>query len=185
MQYCFINENIKYDGSQLRSHWIFEVTGLLGDSIVAFLGPAEVSSKNLVDLVDATKKENILSPLMLHFIVEHFGSSLVETILKQRLLCAIVAEELSRRIQTRDVERRGDDLYDGDKKLSVSIATISPLSCLIHFGINIKTKGTPLPTKGLADYNIEPQGFADIIMRKYTEEIKSVLAAKCKVRAVP
>jgi hypothetical protein len=185
MQYRFINENIKYDGLQLRSHWIFENTGLLGDAIVAFSGPADVPSKNLVDLVDAAAKSKILSPLMLHFIAEHFGSTLSEAILKQRLLCAIAAEELTRKLRSHDVERRGNDLYDGDKKLSVSIATVSPISCLIHFGINIRTEGTPLPTKGLAEYNIDPIGFADTIMRKYADEMKSASAAGHKVRPVP
>lgn len=185
MYYRFINENIKYDGLQLRSHWIYENTELLGDAIVAFSGPADVPSKNLVDLVDASAKAKIVSPLMLHFIAEHFDSTLAETILKQRLLCAIATEELTRKIGRHDVERRGNDLYDGDKKLSVSIATASPISCLIHFGINIKTEGTPLPTRGLAEYNIDPIGFADTVMRKYVEEMKSTVIAKYKVRAVP
>lgn len=184
MEYRLLNETIKYDGTQLKSHWIFERTKIIGDAIVAFLGPADVSLKNMVDLADVAAKAKIASPEMLHFIVEHFDMSLSAVIIGQRLLCAIASEELTRRIGKPIIERRGDDLYDGDRKLSVSIATRSPMSALIHFGINIRCEGTPVPTKGLADYNIDPSGFAGAVMQRYADEMKSLKTARCKVRAV-
>lgn len=184
MELLFIKEPITYDGTQLRSHWIFEQTGVFGDSIVAFTGPADVPLKNMVDLADVAAKENIYSTSMLHFIVEHFETDLVSMILRQRLLSAIAVEELKKHNQCKTVERKGDDLYDGGKKLSVSIATASPVSCLIHFAINIKSDKTPVPTKGFADYDIDPKTFADIVMQKYIDEMNSVRQARCKVRAV-
>ena len=38
----------------------------------------------------------------------------------------------------------GDDIFIGDAKLSVSIATASISSMKIHFALNITTKGTPI-----------------------------------------
>jgi len=185
MENCFINETIKYDGTQLRSHWIFGQTGIVGDSIVAFTGPADVPLKNMVDLADVAAKENIYSTSMLHFIVEHFDADLSSTILRQRILCAIAAEELKKHSQCKTVLREGDDLYDGERKLSVSIATASPVSCLIHFAINIISDKTPVPTKGLADYDIDPRQFADSVMKRYRKEMGSAKTARCKVRSVP
>ena len=42
-----------------------------------------------------------------------------------------------------DIQRNGDDLFLGQGKLSVSIATCSASSMKIHFGINLTTAGTP------------------------------------------
>jgi len=185
MESSFLTETVKYDGTQLRSHWIYEQTGILGNAITAFIGGADVPLKNMVDLVDVKAKENIYSTSMLHFLVEHFSEDLSSMILRQRLLAAIATEELKRFDRCKEVQRKGDDIYDGDKKLSVSIATASPVSCLIHFGINIKSEKTPVPTKGLADYDIDPKQFADILMRRYVEELRSINTARCKVRSVP
>jgi hypothetical protein len=184
MEHHFLSNEIKYDGTQLRSHFIFGQTGVLGDAICAFTGPADVPLKNMVDLADVAAKENIYSTSMLHFIVEHFDADLTSTILRQRLLAAIAAEELKKHDGCKGVERRGDDLYDGDRKLSVSIATASPVSCLIHFAINVKSDKTPVLTKGLADYDIDPAKFADFVMQRYASEMNSVKTARCKVRAV-
>ena len=53
MQTQFIDQPIDYDGTQLRSHWIYETTGHLGESLVAFSGGCDVSIEHLVDLEDA------------------------------------------------------------------------------------------------------------------------------------
>lgn len=184
MKHSFLNEQMTYDGTQLRSHWIFEHTGAAGDGVVSFIGPADVPLTNMVDLVDVKAKENIYSTSMLHFIVENFDTDLTTMILRQRLLSTIASETL-KRSGCKNVVRKGDDLYDGEKKLSVSIATASPVSCLIHFAINIKSDRTPVPTIGLSDYDIDPKRFADEVMRLYVEEMGSVRTARCKVRAVP
>ena len=184
MKTLYIDKKIKYDGSQLRSHWIFENTKILDDAIVAFCGPADVSLKYMVDLVDVHNKEGIYSNLMLHFIAEHFEMDLKSTIFAQRLLCSIVADELRAMTGVYNIKRTGDDIFDGDKKLSVSIATKSPVSSLIHFGININSKGTPVATKGLDDYNVNVVDFAGIILKRYSDEIFSAGIAQRKVRAV-
>jgi hypothetical protein len=184
MKFCLISEIIKYDGTQLKSHWIYDMTGIMGDALASFTGPADVPLTNMVDLADVKAKEHIFSTSMLHFIVEHFETDLTTMILRQRLLTAIAAETL-KKFGCKDVLRKGDDLYDGEKKLSVSIATASPVSCLIHFAINIKSDRTPVPTMGLSDYDIDPKRFADEVSRRYVDEMETIGTARCKVRAVP
>lgn len=184
IQTKFIREMITYTGEQLRSHWIYHKTGLLGDAIVAFRGPAQVNQDHLVDLADVREGKYIQSKDMLHFLIEHFDSDLVRTILRQRLLISICAEKLNQHLDRFSVLRNGDDLYDEDKKLSVSIATLSPVSSLIHVGINIDSTGTPVPAMGLSDYSIDSEPFAEEVLDSYSQEIKGVEIARCKVRGV-
>ncbi|MFA4875761.1 MAG: DUF366 family protein [bacterium] len=184
MKSIWIDDEITYDGTQLSSHWIHAKCGVLGDSIACFMGPADVPLEKMVDLVDVAQRSPIYSKRMLHFIIEHFDADLALTIARQRLLTAISADELRARTKGAAIERRGDDIYEGDLKISVSIATASPVSCLIHFAMNVESVGTPVPTRGLADYGIEPKPLADAIVRQYCEEIASMSLARCKVRAV-
>lgn len=175
---------IPYDGSQLRAHWIAAQTGQYGDAIVAFRGAAVVGHQHMVDLEDVAARAWIASDDMLHFIVEYFDHDLERMILRQRLLIVLIAEQLRHTQPTRHIQRRGDDLYDGDAKLTVSIATASPISCLIHTGINISSANTPVLTKGLNDYDIAPKPFADAVMQSYVDELASIHHARCKVRGV-
>lgn len=181
----FIREKILYTGEQLCSHWILKQTGVLGDAIVSFKGGADVSVASLVDLVDVKENAPIWSSLMLHFIVEHFGISLENAVLRQRLLVTIIADELKKYPKAKKVIRRGDDLYDGKKKLSVSIAAKSPVSCCIHTALNIDSVGTPVSTIGLADYNIDAKRFALNIMKNYGHENSQMSVACSKVRPIP
>ncbi|MFH0799038.1 MAG: DUF366 family protein [Pseudomonadota bacterium] len=182
MKTTWIDRKICYDGTQLRSHWIYNETGALGDAIASFEGPADVPLANMVDLADARDKANIFSRSMLHFIVEHFDGDLPLAVARQRLLATISSEEL--RARAPDMMRRGDDLYDKERKLSVSIATASPVSTLIHFAVNIDAAGAPVSAVGLNDLGVEPKPFAERIMQRYSQEIESMMNARCKVRAV-
>jgi hypothetical protein len=69
-------------------------------------------------------------------------------------------------------------------KLSVSIATASPVSTLIHTGFNIETEGTPVPTAGLAEQGVDIPAFAAEVLRRYAAEVQDIWLARCKVRAV-
>lgn len=182
MKSKFIKKRITYTGEQLHSKWAQNFR-IKGDSIVAFIGPARVV-EHMVDLEDIKKKAFIYSDLMLHFIVEHFGMKLPEAVARQRLLMALIAEHLNHHLSRLRIQRSGDDLYDGKKKLSVSIATLSPVSAMIHVGLNITTSGTPVPTIGLKDYKIRPQSFARGIMQAYLGEVTGITKATKKVRPV-
>lgn len=177
----FISKEIKYTGGELHSHFAFKKFGLLGDSIIAFIGECDITTLKMVDLEDIKNKSKIYSKKMLHFIIEHFDDNLENIVLKQRLFAHLIADEINK-ITKRQVICIGDDIYDKNKKLSISIATVSPVSSMIHFGINVISKGTPVITIGLVDYSINPKNFARIIIKRYINEIKSIEKTKCKVR---
>lgn len=184
MKTFFIDKDIKYIGSQLAPHWIYKNFKIQGDAIVAFCGECEVKLTEMVDIEDVINNEPIYSKYMLSFISEQFGINLVEGVLRQRLLITCIKEALERRGAV--VRRDGDDLFINDKKLSVSIATKSITSVLIHTGVNILTEGAPIPVSGLkTDLNIDNiKEFAIEIMEKYSEEIQDIILAGTKVRGV-
>ena len=82
------------------------------------------------------------------------------------------------------------DLHYGmsvnDKKLTVSIATKSLTSILIHTGINIDSTGAPVNACGLEnDLGIsDVKTFAEEIMKNYMEELEDIVLASTKVRGV-
>lgn len=174
---------MSYDGTQLQSHFAYKNFNLCGDSIVAFSGPCHVLKNQMVDLEDVKQNLFIYSENMLHFIVEHFDDDLIRMIAFQRLLVDNIIEELVDIQPELKLIRRGDDIFDDVCKLSVSIATASPISHLIHVGINISSKDTPVPTKGLQDYGINPHAVAIGCMNRYRSEIESIRKASAKVRA--
>ena len=183
IQVKFVEKKIAYTGEQLRSHWAYRSFDILGDSAVAFIGPCNVRPEFMKDVEDLKAASRIYSEEMLHFIIEHFGCGLNEAVLRQRLLVAIMAENLNRRdLKGGVVTRSGSDLYDGRLKLTVSIASVSSVSALIHAGINISSRNTPVPTHGLADYHIEPSAFAEEILAGYAAECEGILRARFKVR---
>ena len=73
-----------------------------------------------------------------------------------------------------------------NKKLSVSIATKSTTSILIHTGLNIDSTGAPVKASGLtSELGItDIKEFAQEIMRRYSEEIEDIILASTKVRGV-
>lgn len=191
MQTKYVDEKpIKYDGTQLAPHWIYRSFGIMGDAAVAFRGECEVKLTEMVDLEDVRANAPIYSREMLHFIVEFFDNDLEKAVYRQRLLITTIKESLERRDLS--PKRSGDDLFlkhsDGTNgKLSVSIATASPVSTLIHTGLNIISEGTPVPTVGLQDLGIqgsEVQALAVEVLGRYAEEVADIWLARCKVRPV-
>lgn len=181
MKILFINEKIDYDGTQLAPQWIYNNFGLLGDAAVAFIGEAKVPIENMVDLADVKENAFIYSPLMLNFIVEHFNTDLELAVYRQRMLMVCIKEELEQ--FEINVLRRGDDLYVNKGKLSVSIATTSLVSTLIHVGVNVNTQGTPVKTSGLSELGItDVKSFAFNVLKRYERELEQIYEARCKVR---
>ena len=178
-----LKEEIKYDVSQLRPHWIYRSHGLLGDAIVAFFGPVQVETEKMMDLKDIREKEAIYSPRMLSFIAEHFDTDLEKAIYRQFILTMAIKEELeNREIQ---LQRIGDDLYQDRAKLSVSIATSTVVSTLIHTGINVETQGTPVKTIGLNELGVtDLAAFAQNVMLRYKMELERIYEARCKARGI-
>ena len=84
------------------------------------------------------------------------------------------------------VVRYGDDLMIDGKKLSVSIATKSTTSILIHTGLNILSEGAPVKASGLtSELGItDIKEFALEVMKRYSEELEDINLASTKVRGV-
>jgi hypothetical protein len=172
---------IDYDGTQIHSLWAYRTFGLQGDSLVAFVGGCEIPFANMVDLEDVRAKSRIASPLMLHFIAEHFDLDLEKAVLRQRLLSTIVKDALPA-----GVRRDGDDLFLGPGKLSISIATLTPVSSKIHFGINVeRATDVGVETRALRDLNVEAVPLARAVLERYAADMDGVLDARTRVRGVP
>ena len=184
MKTKFIDDEIKYIGSQLKPHWIYKNFGIQGDAIVAFTGECDVNLSEMVDIEDVINKEPIYSKSMLSFISEQFGITLREGILRQRLLMCIIKELLEEKGIF--VVRNGDDLMIDGGKLSVSIATKSTTSVLIHTGLNIISDGAPVKAAGLkSELNTDNiKEFAIEVMKRYSAESDDIILAEAKVRGV-
>lgn len=177
-------EEIPYTGKELRSHWLLERFGLVGNAMVAFVGGCNVSGKDLVDVEDFRLGNVVASDRMLHFIVEIFGIDLLGIVFAQHLLCAVIAGEINKSLGRDIVERQGDDLFVKDGKLSVSIATISPISGLIHLGLNITHKGVPVKAASLDELGIDCYQFGARVLELFSAEVDGCLYATRKVRPV-
>ena len=184
MHISYFNKLLAYTGKELRSLFIYHQFNLQGNALVAFSGPCKVTLADLVDQEDVKRNAPIFSKLMLHFLGEFFGDDLEKTILRQRLLMACIFESLMAKAPQFSWVRDGDDIFMEKKKVSVSIATASPVSTLIHAGLNIETKGTPLPTFGLKEAKIEPAPLAALVLERFKSEMSGVWLARCKVRGV-
>lgn len=184
MKTQLLEQEIKYEGWQLSPHWIYKNFKIQGDATVAFIGECEVKLTEMVDIEDVINNEPIYSKSMLSFISEQFNVGLVEGVFRQRLLICIIKEVLEKR--GFKITRNGDDLFYEGKKLTVSIATKSINSILIHTGINIDSTNTPVKASGLtSEIGItDIKELAQEILTNYSEEINDIIMASTKVRGV-
>jgi hypothetical protein len=194
----------KYTGVELRPHFLLQELGLKGSGIGIFTGACEVKTEHLVDWEDRLANDKIQARSMIHFIGEFFGMSLNEGVLTQRFLMATMADilndelaaahksqaqSLSERLPERlperlNVRRSGDDLFVSDRKLSVSIVTASPVSILLHAGINIDPEGAPVPAIGLKEIGVASEVFTSRVKERFLEEWSDMKWACTKVRPV-
>mgnify|MGYP001365991274 CR=1 FL=1 len=180
MKSLWVENKIDYDGSQLRRMYAYENFGLLGDSIISFVGACDVRAENMKDGEDLFQGEKIFSESMLHFLIECHDTSLESMIAYQRLFTCMAKEQIEV-LAGQLFQRIGDDLYLADKKLNISIASANALSSMIHCGFNVSSKNTPVKTVGLEDLGIEAKSFALSMMQAWTEEYDGIQAAKAKV----
>lgn len=183
MRSKFIEVEEEYDGRQLVSLRNYLKHKILGDSIVAWVGPCNIPFEHMVDGEDVVAGAVIRGDRMLHFIVEKFDCRLFAAVTLQRLLASIVKDVLSM-VSNVKFRREGDDLYVGESKLSISIATQSPVSSLIHFAVNVTNAGTPVKTIALEDLQVDPRKLAEEVMRIFCLEVDSIQEATTKVRWV-
>lgn len=172
-----------YTGQELRPHFLLTEFGLKGAALAAFIGPCHVQTEHLVDWEDRLAHDRIEAKSMIHFIGEFFGYQLREGVLIQRFLMAQMGEILNSFNQGR-FTRVGDDLFCQEKKLSVSIVTASPVSILLHSGINLDPAGAPVPAIGLEKIGIEAERFIPTVLATFAREWTEMEWACAKVRPV-
>lgn len=187
MQTLFVstaNKILKcYDGSQLRPLFCYENFGLKGDAMITWISPTDVTLEHMVDYEDKIEEQKICGDKMLHFLIEFFPANLSFGVMAQRLLASIVKDMIEKKTTVKtDLIRKGDDIYNGSGKLSISIASISAVSTLVHFAVNISNKGTPVKTASLEDLKIKPDVFAKDILKAFASEFEDVIWATQKVK---
>ena len=182
MKVHWIEAPTAYDGSQLRAHWILQHCGIVGDALVAFRGPCRVAMEEIADLADIDGP-GIAAFDMIHFVWESFAEpGLLLAVHRQRLLSAQAAEVLRTMAPAAIVQRRGDDLWVGPGKLSISIATVTPVSSLIHFAVNASQGGAPVTIAALSELAVDGYQFAVNLLARAAEEQASIGDARAKVR---
>ncbi|MDR3290625.1 MAG: DUF366 family protein [Methanobrevibacter sp.] len=137
-----LDNNFEYDGSQINPNWAFKTLKIKGSSIISWIGSMNIKDENLKDYEDLgldIKSNNIINCIVEHFDIQ--PGNLRIAYLRQRLLVMILVEELSKK--GINPLRDGDDIYVGNHKLTVSIATASLSSTKIHLGINLTDDGSP------------------------------------------
>jgi hypothetical protein len=181
---AFASERIDYTGGELRSHFVREKAGIEGDGVLAFIGACGVSGERLVDLEDAEARSTIVARRMLHFLGEHFQMPLREGTARLRLFSCTVKEALEEAAPGLRVARRGDDLFVGERKLTVAICTCSPVSLVFHVGVNVDPAGAPVPAIGLEELAVEARSLGSAVLERYAHECESIERALRKVRGV-
>ncbi len=198
MKCLWLSEEYKYDGSQLCPLNNYLKHGVLGDSVVSWAGACELEPQNIIDGEDLRSGARIAGDFMLHFVLELFQYPISGAVALQRLMGEILMDQIQgnsdkklrsgnpehMRLAGFGLKRMGDDIYQGRKKLNISIATCSGLSSLIHFGVNITNKGTPVPTCCLNDFGItDEKSFAMSFMEAIKGEFMGMKRAQMKVRS--
>ena len=185
MEVKWLDKGFPYDGSQLRSLFAYMNEGILGDSVVAWQGPCNVAWDHMVDGEDLRAKSPIAGSKMVHVIVEKFDCSLLAAVAIQRLISAIAKDLLVEKCENQSLAqqlfREGDDLFVGDKKLSISVATLSPVSAMVHFAVNVSNEGTPVSTLSLEDLGISAEAFGKELLTRIQQELKTTVEATRKV----
>ena len=177
-------EDQAYTGVELRPHFLLERFRIQGSALCAFVGACRVETAELVDWEDRLALDRIEAKSMIHFIGEFFGMSLREGVLLQRLVMAIMRDELQASAPAEVITRDGDDLFTRERKLSVSIVTASPVSILLHVGINVDPAGAPVPAIGLAELGVAYAPWIERVLRRVSQEWDSMDWACVKVRPV-
>lgn len=176
-------EPMPYNGAQLHHAFAYEQANELGATICRFIGAAEVK-EHLVDLEDSLAGDFIKSKEMWHFIIEIPEATITETVVWQRLFITMCIDELRKELKGFVITRKGDDIMVGASKLSVSIATLSRFSGLIHVGINIDVgEGCPVKAIGLKDIsdNLFRFEFGERVSNTFVAEYIDIKNATFKV----
>lgn len=67
------------------------------------------------------------------------------------------------------------------RKLSVSIVTATPVSCILHLGVNVDAQGAPVNAIGLSELGLNPSILAKKMLSLWREEESQMMKSICKV----
>lgn len=174
-----------YDGSQLKHLYAYMNFKILGDSVVAWVGPCNVQNIFMADGEDLLAGSEIRGDRMVHFILEKYDIDFFAAVSLQRLISSLAIDVLRQHAGQKEIalqlRRDGDDIYYNNKKLSISIAKKFVNSGVIHFAVNVVNDGTPVETLSLGDLSIDPVLFAKKLLEKIKDESESIRDATQKV----
>ncbi|MEO0096600.1 MAG: DUF366 family protein [candidate division WOR-3 bacterium] len=183
MKTRFIKEELTFTGEQLRSLFAYDTYNILGDSLIAFIGACDISLKEAVDLESQKVRRYSYVPKMLHFLAEHFEMDVEKAILRSYLLLDIVKDILNEKLGTLQIKRVGNELYDGESRVAISMAASSPISSLVYVGINV-VPPTETPAKGLEDYQIDIMEFGNLVLERYAKDSERINQMRYRTRWV-
>jgi len=124
---------------------------------------------------------------MWHFIIEIPEAAITEMVVWQRLFITLCMDYFRDHVERHiSLRRLGDDIMVNNRKLSVSIATLSQFSGLIHVGINNDVGDKcPVNAIGLNDFcPVHTGTFGGNIAESFVEEYNDVKDATYKVIGV-
>jgi len=185
MVYKILPEQRALSGDEILPHWALRNFGLVGDSIVSFIGDFNVPPERWIDLDSIMHGNHFPSTKMLHFIIEHFDTDLKEAVLRQYILLSILEEKLIHRISASTdhrLTRLGDDLFDGENRLSITAAGCTLVSSKIHLGVFIDLPGKGF--KGLSEFGVDPLELAEVVICQYCAEMRRLSEKAWRMRPI-
>ncbi len=184
MDYIMLPEPMVMTIEAMKPHWALKKFDLWGDSLVVFTGPIDIKPEEIIDLKDFKSGTVFPRGEMLHFVIEHFGDSLETGVLRQNILVSIAEEKLAHRLPAdKKILRWGDDLYDEDRRLTITAVAPTLVSVKIHFGICID----PDPENGFGgidDYDLDPRELGEVIGNQYRADMRRLREKVWRMRPI-
>ncbi|MEW6686438.1 MAG: DUF366 family protein [Candidatus Edwardsbacteria bacterium] len=190
MQIKFIKKRIALNEADITPGLLSRYFGIEGNALVSLKG--------------SIKWKGIFLKEVLHFLMECPKSDLEKILLHQRFLVQIVREKINHRLKGDIIQRWGVNLFDSDRRVSLSIVRQMGNAGLIYLGLPLKSQeissipnlsvaqgseafgqegllpkagagwGLTEKWQGLQDYQLDPQELAEAIMVQYQLEMKEM-----------
>jgi hypothetical protein len=182
-----------YKGNELLPGWERLNYNVRGNSLVYWISPTDVSVEFMKDVDDVRENLSIRSDSMLHFVFTYYTmNDATWAVFAQRLLTKHITEYIRTHLGNDVVRVDGNDVFVDGRKFSVSIAGIAPGLVKFHFGINVESKGAPIPVSSLSDlmqlhydmYNMPntdeenpflPHNFVTNVVRNFVTELEDII----------
>jgi hypothetical protein len=184
-----------YRGNELLPGWERLNYNVRGNSLVYWISPTDVSVEFMKDVDDVRENLSIKSDSMLHFVFTYYTmNDATWAVFAQRLLTRHIVDYIRHYLSERVARIDGNDVFVDGRKFSVSIAGIAPGLTKFHFGINVESKGAPIPVSSLTDLmNIYdnkdssdsnpflPANFVTNVVRNFVTELEDIMddSQKC------